>query len=245
VGGSTMAATTAARKASVTGAAVDADSAAASSEATRAWSQRATKALGNHRSSPWKRRRRQRALSAETRCALLLVLASGCIEDAGTFRYGMDLAELELRLTGPTMAVHPDTTILQVKENPFARYVGEARWELLGEQEWVGAFYAWGSLLAQAPEGEPQYYTAVTAHTLYSAEQAETDDLVWVRQIAIGGYQSVLDNFPEAVTYDASGTFTWRLAPLAYQGILDLGGTPQGGWIQVQTADGGTDVVQP
>ena len=67
---------------------------------------------------------------------------------------------------------------------------------------------------------------------------------MWVREIAIGGYQAMLDNFPEARSYDISGRWSWPLAPLAYQGIVDLGGSPEGDWVLVDTPDG-LQLVKP
>ena len=176
----------------------------------------------------------------------LAVVATGCLEAPGDFRYGDDLTKLELKLTGPTMGVHPDTTILDVEQNPFADGVGaDPRWDLVGAGFWIPAFYAWGSDLAMVPEGERQFYTALCAQNIYTLELADDADVVWTREIAIGGYQSMLDHFPEARSYDESGTFSWALAPLAIQGIQDLGGTVEGGWVLVEGADGELVAVQP
>ena len=65
-----------------------------------------------------------------------------------------------------------------------------------------------------------------------------------VRGLAIDGYQSVLDNFPDSVTYDATGTIAYPLAPSAYAGIEALGGTVEGGWVRIPQDDGSTVVVQ-
>ena len=121
----------------------------------------------------------------------------------------------------------------------------DPRWDLVGAGFWIPAFYAWGSDLAMVPEGERQFYTALCAQNLYILELADDADVVWTREIAIGGYQSMLDHFPEARSYDESGTFSWPLAPLAIQGIQDLGGTVEGGWVLVESADGELVAVQP
>jgi len=44
------------------------------------------------------------------------------------------------------------------------------------------------------------------------------------------------------VTYDASGTIAWPLAPLAFDGIVSLGATPVG-WEAIETTDGDVLVV--
>lgn len=173
------------------------------------------------------------------------LLCVGCIEEPGEIRYGQPIWELELVLTGPSMGVDPDTSVLSVDENPFKDGVGEARWELLADSEFVGAFYAWASMLAIGPYGEAQFYTSSSAQSIYELELTDSEDLVWVREIAISGYQRMLDEWPDAVTYDITGTIAYPLAPLAVQGIESLGGTVEGGWILVENADGEVVAVQP
>jgi hypothetical protein len=63
--------------------------------------------------------------------------------------------------------------------------------------------------------------------------------------LAIRAYQAVLDNFPESVTYDPTGKIPYSLATMSLQGILGLGGTPQGGWVLVKGEDGADHAVKP
>ncbi|MEZ4472835.1 MAG: hypothetical protein R3F60_19020 [bacterium] len=65
-----------------------------------------------------------------------------------------------------------------------------------------------------------------------------------MRDLAIAAFQAVLDDFPESVTFDATGTLAFGLATPAYEGIVELGGVPQGGWTLVATADGGRVAVR-
>ena len=120
----------------------------------------------------------------------------------------------------------------------------EGKWEVYDHGAWPASFYAWATELTAEPTGENQYYTAVCLHRIYDLERAEDSDLFFVRLMAIAAYQAVLDHFPDSVSYDASGSWSFPLAPLAYEGIVALGGTPEGGWIVVQTPDGGTAVVR-
>ena len=175
----------------------------------------------------------------------VVLLGAGCIDEPGEFRYGTPIWEVELVLTGPTMGVDPDTSMLDVDENPFPGAPGEARWELLADSQFVGSFYAWGSTLAVGPYGEAQFYTALSAHSIYDLELTDTEDLVWMREIAIGGYQRMLDEWPDAVTYDITGTIAYPLAPSAVQGIQALGGRVEGGWILIENDEGEVVAVQP
>jgi hypothetical protein len=175
---------------------------------------------------------------------LLLPLLAGCIEEPAQYLYGQDLDDLEFELWTRSVGVYPDTSILEDPNNPFtANTYGDLRWDLTADSAWVPAFYAWGTFLAFQPSGEAQFYTASALGQIYVRRLAQAEDLYFVRELAIAGHQAVLDEFPDSVTYDATGTIPYRLAPLSYQAILDLGGEPEGDWILVPTEDGGTTVV--
>lgn len=180
--------------------------------------------------------------------ALSLLLAlplAGCEPTAPVYDYGIYLDDVEFSLFDTEMGVYPNTAILADPANPFAADgVGvETKWDILSAGYWPATFYAWGTLTAQQPNGEHQYYTAVAAHEMYQRADVETQDLYYVWRIAIGGYQAVLDHFPDAVTYDATGTVAYPLAPIAYTSIEALGGRPEG-WTLV-TGDDGTQTVIP
>jgi hypothetical protein len=171
------------------------------------------------------------------------VLVACAVEDP-TYRYGVRLSSLELELVGPDVGVHPDRAVLDDPNNPFARgLVGDAKWEVL-EDGPVAGFYAWASMLALQPTGEHQFYTARMLHEIYLERRCRPDDIAFVHDLAIRGYQSVLDQFPGAVTYDATGRSAFALGPLAIHGIEDLGGVVENGWVVVTTADGGETAVQ-
>ena len=179
-----------------------------------------------------------------TNTLLLLPLLVGCLDEPARYLYGQDLDDLELELWTRSVGVYPDTSILEDPNNPFVSGgYGDLRWDLTADAAWVPAFYAWGTHLAYEPSGEAQFYTAGSLGQIHARRQADPEDLYFVRALAIAGYQALLDDFPDSVTYDATGTIAYRLAPLAYQAILDLGGEPQGDWILVPTEDGGYTVV--
>jgi len=109
----------------------------------------------------------------------------------------------------------------------------------------VAAFYAWATLNAQAPYGESQYYVGYNLDATYMAEAAAVDDLPAIRAQAIRAFQTVLDDWPTAVTYDATGTIAYPLATPCYQAIVALGGTVSGGWVLVQDSTGHPLAVKP
>ncbi len=160
---------------------------------------------------------------------LLLAAAvgiSGCYDRAG-YVYGENLDGLTLQLHSENVGVYPDQTVLEDPNNPFRLNSpgAETKWQIQSGGDHVAAFYAWATLLARGPYGEAQFYTATNLVTIYQNGEASQEDLPRVRLQAIRAFQAMLDNFPDAVTYDATGTIAYELVTPAYKGITDLGGT--------------------
>ena len=186
-----------------------------------------------------------RLLSPALLGALLTAPLAACEVTPATYDYGVDLESVTLVPVATDEGVHPSTAALTDPNNPFADSgVGvETKWELLDAGYWPATFYGWATLTAEQPNGEHQFYTAQAAQQVYERRDCAPEDLYYVWQIAIGGYQAVLDHFPNDVTYDATGEFAYPLAPTAYAGIVSLGGTPEG-WTLV-TGEDGTQTVVP
>lgn len=149
-------------------------------------------------------------------------------EAPATWYYGEDLSQLAIVPVAWDEGVHPDTSVLDNPANPFAEGIdAEVKWQILAADCTPG-FYAFATALAYQPTGEHQFYAARCLHTVYDAGRLAPDDTYWGWSAAVRGYQVVLDTFPDSVTYDATGTIAYPLAPLAYEAILDLGATPEG-----------------
>lgn len=171
----------------------------------------------------------------------MVSLLLACAVPPATWDVGVDLSEVQVVPIAWDEGVHPDTSVLDDPSNPFAGGVGAEKWEVLAA-DCAPGFYAFATALAQEATGEHQYYAASCLHALYDGARLAPDDTLWGWSAAVRGYQAVLDDFPDDVTYDASGTVAWPLAPLAFHGIEALGATPEG-WVEVVTEDGGTAVV--
>jgi hypothetical protein len=178
---------------------------------------------------------------------LLFALLTACSVDGqawtGTPLGGDD----KLVLASADEGVYPDTSVLADPANPFADgAVGEATiWQIQESGGPVAAFYAWATLLARGPGGERQFYVAINLKTIYESAMAVERDMPVVRTLAIRGFQAVLDHFPDAVTYDVTGTIAWDLATPSVEHILALGGEVEGGWVLVETEGGGKKAVRP
>ncbi len=176
--------------------------------------------------------------------ALAGVLA-GCV-DGPPYVYAERITGRTFAPLGAAVGVHPDQTVLLDPDKPFAgEPIGaDTRWDVEGSSDPVAAFYCWATLLATQPNGEHQYYAALNLQRIFDQGAADEADRPAVRAMAIAAYQSVLDHFPESVTFSADGVVAFGLATPAYQGIVALGGAPRGGWTLVTTADGGLVAVK-
>jgi hypothetical protein len=179
--------------------------------------------------------------------ALLLVLAlSGCTKTPA-YVYGRSLNDLVFHVTGPDMGIHPDQTVLDDADNPFAGSPpsDDGKWALEAGAGPVAAFYSWATINAHNPYGEAQYYAGHDLQQIFRTGQAEDSLLPVAKDLSIRAYQAVLDHFPDSVTYDSTGKIPMSLATMSLQGILGLGGTPQGGWALVKGEDGLDHAVHP
>ena len=180
---------------------------------------------------------------------LVLVLVGlglgGCADDGDPWS-GENLAGMTLSLHSKDVGVYPDQSVLSDPGNPFAGgAIGEQTiWQIQSSGGNVAAFYAWATALARGASGERQYYAALDLKAIYQMNQAVAEDMPQVRDNAIRGFQAVLDHFPDAVTYDATGTIAWDLATPSVLAILEMGGKVEGGWVIVQTENGGKMAVR-
>jgi hypothetical protein len=174
------------------------------------------------------------------------VLASvGCTKTPA-YLYGRDFTSLVFHANSPNEGVFPDRTILDDPNNPFASDppTDDGKWVLEANAGPVAAFYSWATLNADNPYGEAQFYTAHDLQQIFRTGQASADELPVAQDLAIRGYQAVLDYFPTSVTYDSTGKIAFSLATMAYQGIVGLGGTVKGGWELVKAEDGSDVAVK-
>ncbi len=176
----------------------------------------------------------------------VVVLGGGCSTDA-TFYYEDSLADLTLSFSDPDEGIHPSKAALSDPNNPFAdaNVGGETKWQIQSGAGAIAAFYSWATILAHQPGGEAQFYVGKNLQTAFLSGDARVEDPAATQAQAIRAFQMVLDQFPDSVTYDATGTIAYDLATPAYQGIVALGGTVQGGWILVTKEDGQKRAVKP
>lgn len=171
---------------------------------------------------------------------------TGCEIDPPEYQFGFNITGINFVLYTENVGIHPNQDVLLDDNNPFKDTgVGtDTKFEILSSGGNAGAFYAWATLLANQPNGEHQFYTAIKLRDLSESGELDAETSSKVREMAIRGFQAMLDNFPEAVTFDASGTISTRLATFAFNEIIGLGGSVQGDWELVSTPAGGTTAVR-
>jgi hypothetical protein len=170
----------------------------------------------------------------------LLIALVGCGGDDSDFVFEENISGLQFEFFHPDEGVHPSKVVLENPRNPFA-FGGinqDYKFAILGAGGNAGAFYAWATLLANEPTGEHQFYTATKLKDIYDAREVEGPDRERVRRMAIRAFQAVLDDFPDAVTFDETVTQSFRVATPALIGILDLNGDVLGDWVLVVGVDG-------
>jgi hypothetical protein len=174
-----------------------------------------------------------------------VVLAVAC-GDTEEYRFGFNTTGIQFELFSETEGIHPSEVTLDNPRNPFREFViGEdTKFDILDDGGNAGAFYAWATVLAGQPTGENQYYTATKLRQIFESNEVAPEDREIVRQMAIDGFQAILDCFPDDVFFDVTGTFYRRLATPAFLGITDLGGTPQGDWVLAEDSNGSPTAVR-
>ena len=175
----------------------------------------------------------------------LVLVAVGCGDDP-EYEFGFNITGIEFELFNPTEGIHPSKVTLSNPNNPFREFgvSDDTKFAILGNGGNAGAFYAWATVLADIPIGENQFFTAVKLRDIYESNEVAEEDRETVRQMAVDGFQAVLDCFPESLLFDASGTVAIRFATLAYGQILDLGGVVQGDWVLVEDTLGNPTAVR-
>ncbi len=134
----------------------------------------------------------------------LMILITGCDVKDGSIMGTVEVPlDYQLDLYSADLGIHPDTSILDDPNNPYANanLNMENVWDLAEECPSPKAkFYLWGTMLAMIPIGEYQYHTAYSLHELYTEGSSDNAKLQAKR-----AYRAVLDHFFDSVTWWQAG----------------------------------------
>lgn len=132
--------------------------------------------------------------------SLILIILSGCDPRDGNLLTDLELpTDYILNLYSANEGIHPDTSVLDDPENPYAdaSISMENVWDLSEECPSAKAkFYLWATILANIPIGEYQYFTAKSLHELYTVGGSEN-----AKEQAKKAYRAALDHFFDSVTW--------------------------------------------
>ena len=170
----------------------------------------------------------------------LLILGACTPPEPARYFYGVDLDALELNVSAKNMGIYPDDSVMFDSNNPFAQYPisEDLRWDITNHPNPVAGFYIWSTYLAIIPIGENQFYVADKLQQIVDQSRAEPDELPFLDDLAGRAYTSVLTNFPDAVTYDATGTVATPLSTWTCQALMDRGDPLPPGWIMAMGPEG-------
>ena len=134
---------------------------------------------------------------------LLIIFLSGCDPKDGTILTEIEVPlGYELNLFSENEGIHPDTSVLDNPENPYAdaSINMENVWDFSAECPSAKArFYLWATILAKIPIGKYQYFTAKSLHELYTAGGANPSQNA--KEQAKKAYRATLDHFFNSVTW--------------------------------------------
>ena len=175
----------------------------------------------------------------------LLILVAAC-GDPREYRVAIDTQEVTFEFFSSTEGIYPSRVTLSNPNNPFARYsIGaETKFAFEDGPSSAAGFYAWATALASEPTGENQFFVGTNLRALLEAGEVPEEQRESVRELAIAAFQSVLDNFPDSLLFDATASRSFRLATPSFLGIIELNGKPEGDWVLVQDEDGNPVAVQ-
>ena len=175
----------------------------------------------------------------------LVVLAVAC-GDTQEYRFGFNTTGIEFEFFEITEGIHPSEVTLSNPHNPFREFAigSETKFDILDDGGNAAAFYAWAVVLANQPTGENQFYTATKLRDIFLADEVAEEVRGTVRDMAIEGFQRVLDCFPDSVFFDVTGTFPRKLATPAYLEIVDLGARVEGDWVLTRDINGNPTAIR-
>lgn len=135
--------------------------------------------------------------------SLILIILIACDAKDGNLLIDIELpADYTLNLYSSNEGIHPDTSVLNDPDNPYANAaIGmENVWDLSEEcPSAKSRFYLWATILANIPIGEYQYFTAKSLHELYT--EGGNNGSENAKEQAKKAYRATLDYFFDSVTW--------------------------------------------
>ena len=113
--------------------------------------------------------------------------------------------------------IYPSNDVMDDPNNYFAGQPPSetAKWDIQSYGDPKLSYYAFASALTRVPTGENQFYVAVNLATLSRLDYVVPSKRQQVRNMAVLAFQTVIDLFPNDLTYDADGVTAYSVAEFA------------------------------
>lgn len=153
--------------------------------------------------------------------------------------FGQGKSSTTLYLYFADEGIYPDTSVLEDPFNPYSKYLvselERIKWKHINSDNSRDDFYVWATYLALVPGAEAQYYTAMALEKASSKEEIVRGmphkGLVFrgfgnLKEQAVRAYQSIINHWPKAMSYDPRQKLWWSLEEGSRKAIYRLGKTP-------------------
>lgn len=116
-----------------------------------------------------------------------------------------------------TSGIYPSQTVLEDPANLYRTHPPseDAKWDVQALGDPKLAFYAFASALTRTPTGENQYYVGINLKRLSDLDLVAPGKEAMVRQMAMNAFETVIEQFPNDLTYDADGITSHNVADYA------------------------------
>lgn len=148
--------------------------------------------------------------------ALILLCLFAC-GDPSTPLLGTPIDRSAFDPLDETAGIHPSLAVLSDPANLYRERppTEDAKWDVQSLGDPKLAFYAFASALTRTPTGENQYYVAVNLKRLSDLNLVAPGKETMVRDMAIRAFETVIEQFPNDLTYEADGETSYNVADFA------------------------------
>ena len=152
---------------------------------------------------------------------LIFLLSFGCGEPA-TELLGLPIDTEPFNPISERAGIYPHNDVLDDPANFYRTHPPSegAKWDIQSYGDPKLGFYAFASALTRVPSGENQFYVGVNLKRMYELDMVHPEKTAMVRQMTIDAFNTVIQSFPDDLTYDADGVTAHRVADYA-QSELD------------------------
>ena len=145
---------------------------------------------------------------------LLCVISCG---DPSELLLGTPIDQSPFDPIDQTAGIHPSLSVLTDPANLYRNRppTEDAKWDVQSLGDPKLAYYAFASALTRVPTGENQYYVGINLKRLSDLNLVVPGKERMVRDMAIKAFETVIQQFPNDLTYEADGETSYNVADFA------------------------------